>query len=168
MAVTLTPRAAQEIKTIIKDQAMSDHVVLRVGIKGRNINGFNYILDLTEVSADDDVTGVSQDLKVVCDPTSFPSLDGTEIDFKDEAGGRGFTFKNPHATRLPVRPATENSSGGAPLAASGETAADGTRSLSSPEFSGLHDKVLEAEIIEKLRTIFDPEIPVNIYDLGLM
>lgn len=29
-----------------------------------------------------------------------------------------------------------------------------------------HD--LENEIIEALRTVFDPEIPVNIYDLGLI
>lgn len=27
---------------------------------------------------------------------------------------------------------------------------------------------LESEIVERLRTIFDPEIPVNIYDLGLI
>lgn len=27
---------------------------------------------------------------------------------------------------------------------------------------------LKARIIEKLRTIYDPEIPVNIYDLGLI
>ena len=168
MAVTVTERAAQEIKAIIKDQAMSGKVVLRVGIKGRNMHGFNYILDLTEVSVDDDVTGVSHDIKIVCDPTSFPSLDGTEIDFKDEAGRRGFTFQNPHATRLPVKPATESSAGAAPPVVNGEAAADVLGTTASPEFSGLHDKVLEAEIIEKLRTIFDPEIPVNIYDLGLI
>ncbi len=168
MAVTVTERAAQEIKAIIKDQAMSGKVVLRVGIKGRNMHGFNYILDLTEVSVDDDVTGVSHDIKIVCDPTSFPSLDGTEIDFKDEQGGRGFTFKNPHATRLPVKPATEGSAGAASPVVNGEASADVPRAAPSPEFSGLHDKVLEAEIIEKLRTIFDPEIPVNIYDLGLI
>ncbi len=28
--------------------------------------------------------------------------------------------------------------------------------------------VIEAQIIEALRTIFDPEIPVNIYELGLI
>lgn len=27
---------------------------------------------------------------------------------------------------------------------------------------------IEAEIIEALRTCYDPEIPVNIYDLGLI
>lgn len=29
-------------------------------------------------------------------------------------------------------------------------------------------KTLEARVVEKLRSIFDPEIPVNIYDLGLI
>jgi metal-sulfur cluster biosynthetic enzyme len=29
-------------------------------------------------------------------------------------------------------------------------------------------KVSEEIIVEKLKTIFDPEIPVNIYDLGLI
>ena len=29
-------------------------------------------------------------------------------------------------------------------------------------------KTLEALVIKKLRTIYDPEIPVNIYDLGLI
>jgi FeS assembly SUF system protein len=30
------------------------------------------------------------------------------------------------------------------------------------------DKPLEARIVEALQTVFDPEIPVNIYDLGLI
>ncbi len=30
------------------------------------------------------------------------------------------------------------------------------------------DEVLEERILEALKTIFDPEIPVNIYDLGLI
>lgn len=28
--------------------------------------------------------------------------------------------------------------------------------------------MIEAEVIEVLRTVYDPEIPVNIYDLGLI
>ena len=29
-------------------------------------------------------------------------------------------------------------------------------------------RMLETQIVEQLRTCFDPEIPVNIYDLGLI
>lgn len=32
----------------------------------------------------------------------------------------------------------------------------------------MNSLVIEAEIIEALRTCFDPEIPVNIYELGLI
>jgi len=34
--------------------------------------------------------------------------------------------------------------------------------------STMNPLVVEAEIIEALRTCFDPEIPVNIYELGLI
>lgn len=39
----------------------------------------------------------------------------------------------------------------------------------SPENSGEHtaDKLLD-RVVEVLKTVFDPEIPVNIYDLGLI
>jgi FeS assembly SUF system protein len=32
----------------------------------------------------------------------------------------------------------------------------------------LNETVIEAEIMDALRTCFDPEIPVNIYELGLI
>jgi len=32
----------------------------------------------------------------------------------------------------------------------------------------LNETIIEAEVIEALRSCFDPEIPVNIYDLGLI
>lgn len=32
----------------------------------------------------------------------------------------------------------------------------------------LNELVIEAQVLEALRTCFDPEIPVNIYDLGLI
>ena len=34
--------------------------------------------------------------------------------------------------------------------------------------TGFNTLLIEAKAIEVLRTIFDPEIPVNIYDLGLV
>jgi len=32
----------------------------------------------------------------------------------------------------------------------------------------LNETVMEAEVLDALRTCFDPEIPVNIYELGLI
>jgi FeS assembly SUF system protein len=32
----------------------------------------------------------------------------------------------------------------------------------------INQTIIEAEVIEVLRTVFDPEIPVNVYELGLI
>ena len=39
-----------------------------------------------------------------------------------------------------------------------------------PKFSltSIQKSLFEAEVIEQLRTVYDPEIPVNVYDLGLI
>ncbi len=36
------------------------------------------------------------------------------------------------------------------------------------QLSSVEKSVIEAQVIEALRTCFDPEIPVNIYELGLI
>lgn len=43
---------------------------------------------------------------------------------------------------------------------------DGVKSLSPVQ--QIQAKALEAQIIEAMRTVYDPEIPVNIYDMGLI
>lgn len=40
--------------------------------------------------------------------------------------------------------------------------------LSTSDAGNIRDEILKEEIIETIRTIFDPEIPVNIYELGLI
>ena len=145
---------------------MSADTVLRVGIKGRNPNGFNYTLDLTETKNADDITGASLGIAVVCDPVSYPSLDGTEIDFKNEHGSRGFIFRNPHAVKLPVRPATAAADTPGHPGDQGDDEANNPKGVTITD--ALNNKLMESQIIEKLRGIFDPEIPVNIYDLGLI
>ena len=98
MAIELTERAAQEIKTIISDQTLPETTCLRVGVKGGGCSGFSYALDLTETHSESDETFDLHGVKVVCDPKSYLYLNGTSIDFKDEVMGRGFVFGNPNAT----------------------------------------------------------------------
>lgn len=36
------------------------------------------------------------------------------------------------------------------------------------QLSTIEQRIIEAEVVEAIRTCFDPEIPVNIYELGLI
>ena len=98
MAIELTERAAQEVKTILQAQKLPETTCLRMGIKGGGCSGFSYVLDLIEKPADDDEQMESHGVKVVCDPKSYLYLNGTTVDFRDEVMGRGFVFNNPNAT----------------------------------------------------------------------
>jgi len=40
--------------------------------------------------------------------------------------------------------------------------------MEHPTISSIEKSVIEAQVIEALRACFDPEIPVNIYELGLI
>jgi len=41
-------------------------------------------------------------------------------------------------------------------------------SQEKPGLSTIEKSILEHEVIEQIKTVFDPEIPVNVYDLGLI
>ena len=99
MPIILSETAANEIKTIIKDQGLSESVALRVGVKGGGCAGFSYVLDLTEADPENDEVMESQGIRIFSDGRSYIHLNGTEIDYKNELTARGFTFKNPHASR---------------------------------------------------------------------
>ena len=53
-------------------------------------------------------------------------------------------------------------------AMSGPSAPDAALEDGPPYLAPLPDHALTAPIVDVLRTIFDPEIPVNIFDLGLI
>ena len=99
MELTLTEKAAGEIKSIIEQQELDPaNVRLRVGVKGGGCSGFSYLLDLTENQKDTDETMDQHGITIICDPKSLLYLGGVTIDFKDELMGRGFVFNNPNAT----------------------------------------------------------------------
>lgn len=100
MALTLTERAAEEVKRIMTEQKFSETTVLRVGVKGGGCSGFSYALKFDE--SYDEATDSSYDMhgvKVVVDRKSALYLDGTTLDFFDGLEKRGFTFDNPNAVK---------------------------------------------------------------------
>lgn len=40
--------------------------------------------------------------------------------------------------------------------------------MSKSPIEEIQEKALEAQVVETIKTIFDPEIPVNIYEMGLI
>src|ERR1700722_16082346 len=42
------------------------------------------------------------------------------------------------------------------------------REAAPPPMSTIERSMLESEVVEQIRTVYDPEIPVNVYDLGLI
>ena len=97
MAITLTERAAAEISRVFEQHKMPEGSCLRVGIKGGGCSGFSYVLDVTDVPAEDDEVSESSGVRIVCDRKSYLYLNGTEVDYNDELLKRGFVFNNPNA-----------------------------------------------------------------------
>lgn len=100
MSITLTERAAEEVKKIMGEKEMGAETVLRVGVTGGGCSGFSYALgfdDQVDETADNqyDCHGV----RVAVDRKSALYLDGTTVDFYDGIDRRGFTFENPNAVK---------------------------------------------------------------------
>jgi len=100
MAVTLSEKAAVEVKRIIVEQKLEEGTALRVGVAGGGCSGFQYSLGFDKefdekIDAKFDWHGVT----MVVDKKSALYLDGTVVDFYDGLEKRGFTFENPNATK---------------------------------------------------------------------
>jgi iron-sulfur cluster assembly protein len=98
--VTVTEKAAGEIKRVISEQNMPEGTVLRIGVAGGGCSGFQYKLGFDEsVDVTKDHVHEQHGLKVAVDKKSDLFLDGTTVDFYDGLEKRGFTFDNPNVTR---------------------------------------------------------------------
>jgi len=100
MSITLTEKAATEVKKILDEQKCEPGTFLRVGVTGGGCSGFSYALGFDKqydekVDAKLDQHGVT----VVVDKKSALYLDGTAVDFHEGVEKRGFTFENPNAVK---------------------------------------------------------------------
>jgi iron-sulfur cluster assembly protein len=100
MSVTLTEKAAHEVKKIIADQKLDEGTVLRVGVAGGGCSGFQYSLGF-DTQWDPKIDSKSEQfgVAVVVDKKSDLFLDGTTLDFHEAIDKRGFTFNNPNAKK---------------------------------------------------------------------
>ncbi|MCC7429254.1 iron-sulfur cluster insertion protein ErpA [bacterium] len=97
--IDITPKAAAQVKKIMKDENMPEGFALRVGIKGGGCSGLSYFLNFDNDEKPGDKIFEENGIKLIVDSKSFLYLSGTELDFSDGLNGTGFQFRNPNAER---------------------------------------------------------------------
>lgn len=95
--VTLTERAAKQVKKIIEQENLSEKLYLRVAVDGGGCAGLSYKLGLDH-RTEEDKTFESFDVQIVVNAKHLMYLEGIEIDYPDGLDARGFTFNNPNAS----------------------------------------------------------------------
>jgi iron-sulfur cluster assembly protein len=100
MPITLTEKAANEVKRIMEDQKAKEDTLLRVGVAGGGCSGFQYSLNFDrDYDEAKDSRYDQHGVGVVVDKKSALYLDGTTVDFYEGIDRRGFAFDNPNAVR---------------------------------------------------------------------
>lgn len=99
MPVTLSEKAAQEVKKILTEQNLPEGTVLRIGVKGGGCSGFSYSLDFDTITSEKDRVVEFYGVKMAVEKKFDPYLDGTVVDFYDGLEKRGFVFNNPQVVK---------------------------------------------------------------------
>jgi iron-sulfur cluster assembly protein len=98
MPITVTEKAASEVKRIIDEQQFKDKVYLRMRVVGGGCSGFQHKLDLDlNVNPKLDEVYEFHGIPVVVDKRSLMYLDNAQVDFHDDLNRRGFSISNPNA-----------------------------------------------------------------------
>jgi iron-sulfur cluster assembly protein len=102
MPITVTEKAASEVKRIISEQQDSgsfpEKVFLRLRVVGGGCSGFQHKLDLDpQVSDKLDEVFEFHGVPVVVDKRSLMYLSEATVDFHDDLNRRGFSINNPSA-----------------------------------------------------------------------
>ena len=99
MGVTLSEKAAGEVKKIISEQNLPEETVLRVGVQGGGCSGFAYSLNFDTATTERDRVVDVHGVRLAVDKKFDPYLEGTVVDFYDGLEKRGFVFNNPNVVK---------------------------------------------------------------------
>ena len=97
--LTLTPKAAEQVRKIRLENNIPESHGLRVGVKGGGCSGLSYVLGFDAEPKANDKKFEQHGVTIFVDPKSLFFLSGTELDFQDGLNGKGFVFNNPNAQK---------------------------------------------------------------------
>ena len=96
--VTLTQNAVIEVKRLMNEEGFDTNNKLRVGVKGGGCSGMTYIMAF-DLPTDKDETFEIEGIPCIMDRSHGIYLMGMEVDWQGGLNSRGFTFKNPNASK---------------------------------------------------------------------
>lgn len=97
--ITVSNAAKEHAINLIKEENKPSDTFIRVGVDGGGCSGLMYNLVFDNQLKEGDQLFEDNGVKVVVDRKSFLYLVGTELDYSGGLNGKGFTFKNPNASR---------------------------------------------------------------------
>lgn len=89
--VTISSRACREVLNIMKTKGIPADYGLRIGIKGGGCGGMAPMIGFDR-RKDTDLCWETEGVTIYVDKKHTMYLIGKQVDFVDEAEGRGFTF----------------------------------------------------------------------------
>ena len=90
--------AVKEIRRLMNEPGFDNNNFLRIGVKGGGCSGLSYILGFDKRQETDQVFETDE-LTFIMNPSHGIYLSGMEIDWEDGLNARGFSFKNPNASK---------------------------------------------------------------------
>ena len=100
MAISLTERAAEEVRKYKDINNIEDETFLRVGAAAGGCSGYSYQLEFDKAyNEEQDDQYDCHGVKVVVDKRSLLLLEGTTIDWHESLEQSGFTFNNPNVSK---------------------------------------------------------------------
>lgn len=90
------PDAVAKLREIIEED-QEQHLMLRVFVQGGGCSGFQYGFTLDEQQNEDDFDFDYGGVRVLVDSMSMQYLQGSVIDFREDAMGSSFVIENPQA-----------------------------------------------------------------------
>ena len=95
--ITVTEKAAAEVKRIVEEQKIEEKTYLRIRVVGGGCSGFQHKLDLDQEKSEKDTVLEMHGVSVIIDHRSIMYAGEVVIDFHDDLNKRGFSVTNPNA-----------------------------------------------------------------------
>ena len=98
MPVSLTEKAANKVKQMLKKESKEDYG-LRVGIISGGCSGYMYEISLEKTAKSGDITIEDKGVKIFMNSLSVPFMKGSIVDYLDSLQNSGFKVNNPNVKR---------------------------------------------------------------------